>query len=166
MTTSFSEVLNMLCNILPLKFQEVLMQQYMRIDRKLSDDLVRALFIQLVDCPVHLDHRIITPVHILKMAIRRTLKNDMNLFIKPLPRHTYQAVFLTAPNVVLVVNVDVGNSKNKSVEQADRSTKVVCKFFTHFLHVLLLSPVDLFSTIVWCFSCNILWWYEQSGSKC
>ena len=126
------KALNVLCNVLPLnlRLQEVLIQEYIRITRKPSDDLCKALLIQLMNCPVHLDHRIITPVHMLKMAIRRTLKTDVNLSVEPLPRHTLQDLFLTPPNVVPVVTDYVGNSKNRSAEQADRATEVVCQFLT------------------------------------
>ena len=134
----------MLCNVLPLnlRLQEVLIQEYIRITRKPSDDLLKALLIQLMNCPVHLDHRIITPVHMLKMAIRRTLKTDVNLSVEPLPRHTLQDLFLTPPNVVPVVTDYVGNSKNRSVEQADWATEVVRKFLTTLPSLCVIAFTD------------------------
>ena len=66
----------------------------------------------------------------LKMAKRRTLKTDVNLSVEPLPRHTLQDLFLMPPNVVPVVMNYVGNSKNRSAEQADWATEVVRQFLT------------------------------------
>ncbi len=96
-STSNSD-LEILTHTMPLwmHLDEVLLHEYARICRRSSDDFLRMLICDLLGNTVHLNHRVLSPIHILKSALRQADFDDdlfqsgafaCFLFVKAEKRH-------------------------------------------------------------------------------
>ncbi len=78
MSTTATADLEVLLHIEPIRFRldEVLIQEYTRVMSKKPGHYLRNLLEELPNEEVFIDHRIITPIHALKMVLRDT-KDDL-----------------------------------------------------------------------------------------
>ena len=112
-----------LAHLLPLdiRLDKSLLLTFISIYRKPDSYSLKMLINKLIDDPVHLDHRIITPIHKFKMA-SRSLLNFEPQQIEPLLDETISDILRKPPELVPIKSV-FGKSGTRTTEQAESAKK-------------------------------------------
>ena len=100
---------------LNLRLKEVLLQEFLRISRRKQDDFLRNLVCELLEDSQFLDHKINSPIHMLKSALRH-IKLDFQS-VEPFSTLTMSRLMNTPPTLH-ITDQNFGSSNNRSQQQA------------------------------------------------
>ncbi|XP_014669984.1 PREDICTED: uncharacterized protein LOC106810992 [Priapulus caudatus] len=118
--------LEVMTNVPPLRirYEEILAQEFIRIHRKPHTNHLRSMVLQHLDDRSYMDHRILTPLHQIKMAVK-----DLCREFDP-RRVDHELVYLTermhSSIVIRATNTwqTLGNSKTRTSIQASAARKI------------------------------------------
>ncbi len=101
-----------------MRLDKVLLHEYARICRRPSDCFLRLLVCDLLGNTLHLNHRVLSPIHILKSALRQA-DFDKNLFQRVEPASVMSLSRLKS-NIPAIHwgPENVGSSKTRTTTQA------------------------------------------------
>jgi ribonuclease HI len=121
-----ASALEVLTHIPPLRlrYEEILTQEYIRIIRKPHSNHLRGKLLQLIVDRSFLDHRVLTPIHHISMAVRNLCKDFDPDRIDHEPIY-YTGMMLTTTITRVVHTWDnLGNSKNRTAVQAKEARRI------------------------------------------
>jgi ribonuclease HI/retron-type reverse transcriptase len=121
-----ASALEVLTSVPPLRirYQEILAQEYIRILRKPHDNLLRSTLLYNLANPSFMDHKVLTPLHHIKMAVGSLCREFSPERVDHEPR--YNLGMLNTSMVTRITNSwkTLGNSKNRTTVQAEEARRI------------------------------------------
>jgi ribonuclease HI len=121
--------MELMAHILPLdiRLDKSLINTFIRILQKPESNTLRQLVVRLTNCPQHMDHRIITPIHMLKMA-KRYLTTDFELTDVESQIDEHISDILRQPPLLAPFDSNLGSAGKRSDIQMKRARKIAEDF--------------------------------------